>query len=110
MIPRIVVGGLSQRGVIQTHTSTPDGAGGSVKSWSNTATVWMRIQPLAGQEQLAGMQIQDKVSHKITMRYRALTTAQRILHKGIAYNIRAILDEEGRERKLTVMCEQGVAT
>lgn len=110
MIPRFVIGSLSQRGVIQTYQLTPDGLGGNSRAWVNTATVWMRVEPVSGDERIYGMQIQGKTTHKITLRYRALSLDQRIVHKNNIYNIRSILNDDSRDRKLIVMCEQGVAT
>jgi SPP1 family predicted phage head-tail adaptor len=110
MIPRVVTGSLSQRGTIQTYTASPTPAGGLPKVWTDTATVWMRIEPISGKENLYGMQLEANITHKITMRYRPLIPEQRILYKGKAYNIRAILNDDSRDRKLIVMAEEGVAT
>lgn len=109
MIPRIPIGQLSQRVTIQTNTPIPTAAGGRTKVWANTATVWARVEPLSGNEQLHAMQINARITHKITMRHRALTADQRIVHKGIAFNIRSIINDDSRDRKLIVMAEQGVA-
>lgn len=110
MIPSFSIGKLTQRGTIQTETEVTDDYGGRTRSWSDSATVWMRIQPFSGDERIFGMQINGRVTHKITMRYTGLTQKDRISHKGKIYNIRAILNEESRDRKLVVMVEEGVAT
>jgi SPP1 family predicted phage head-tail adaptor len=110
MIPSFSIGKLTQRGSIQTETEVVDDYGGRVRTWADSATVWMRIQPVSGDERVFGMQINDRVTHKITMRYTNITQKNRISHKGKIYNIRAILNEESRDRKLVLMVEEGVAT
>jgi SPP1 family predicted phage head-tail adaptor len=111
MIPRIASGQLTQRITIQTATQIPDRGGGRAKTWVNSPAIWARVEPMKGDEVVFGMQISSRVTHKITIRYRSgLTTAQRIMHKSQIYNIRSILNDDSRDRKLIILAEQGVAT
>lgn len=111
MIPSLSIGKLTQRVAIQEFADVDDGYGGKTRSWSTVATVWARVQPLVGNERVYGMQLQDEATHKITMRYRTINAKNRILHKGTYYNIVGVpLDEESRERRITIMVKQGVAT
>lgn len=110
MIPRFACGQLSQRVTIQTLDSTPDRGGGRSKTWLDIATVWASVEPLRGEELVYAMKISDRITHKIVMRYRELEPKQRLVHKGQPYNIRSILNEGSRNRKLVILAEQGVAT
>jgi SPP1 family predicted phage head-tail adaptor len=57
------------------------------------------------------MQLQTRVTHQITMRYRdGMTTAKRIVCRGVAYNIRYVGDKDLRNKVFTLLAEQGVAS
>ncbi len=111
MIPVINIGALPHYGTIQTKADTSNGSGGFTRTWADEATrVPMAIKPIDGEERVYGMQLQTKVTHEITMRYReGMTTDKRIVHKGVAYNIRFVNDVELRNKKLVIFAEQGVA-
>lgn len=106
-------GRMRERVTIQQETITPDGMKGGAKSWSAIATdpeVWAAIEPTRGGERLVAMQLQDSVSHDVTIRWRADVTAKhRLLWGAVALNIRAVLPDP-RRRHLTLYCEQGVGT
>ena len=96
---------------IQAIVKTPDGAGGFAHTWVTLDTVRAHVKPLSGSEAVRGMQIEDKVSHRIFMRYRADVKAKdRLLIEGEPYNIRAVLDLEMRKRWMEILAEKGVAT
>lgn len=110
MIPRFATGQLTQRVMIQAANPSPDRVGGRAKSWSTVATVWARVEQLKGEELQYAMQISTRITHKITMRYRELFPDQRLVHKSKIYNMRSILNDDSRDRKLLILAEQGVAT
>lgn len=107
------IGKLRHRVVIQAENATPDGAGGFSDPWASptvVATVWASVVPLSGSEQFRGMQLEDKITHKITMRYRAGVTAKnRIVFGTRPFNIRVVRNIDERDRWLELMCEEGVA-
>lgn len=109
----MTIGALRHRVTIEAENGTADGAGGLTNPWANpiqVATVWAKISPLNGGEQLRAMQLEDRVSHRIRMRYRADVTAQHRLRLGTrAFNIRSILNDGERNRWLTILAEEGVA-
>lgn len=112
MIPVVNIGKMNQYGTIQRPNDTEDDAGGKDRTWVDEATrVPMAIDPLSGDERVYGMQLQTRVTHQITMRYRdGMTTAKRIVCRGVAYNIRYIGDKDMRNRVFTLLAEQGVAS
>jgi SPP1 family predicted phage head-tail adaptor len=112
VIPVMNIGAMPHRGTIQSPDDDEDGIGGVTRVWvDEAANVCMGIKPLSGDERLYGMQLQTRITHEITMRYRAgLTTEMRILHKGIPYNIRYIGDQDMRSKKFVLLAEQGVAS
>ena len=100
--------GLMRRRItLQTVERTPDGGGGYTETLTDLATVWARVHPLTGREQLLAMQTEAMQMHRFTIRYRAgLTTATRILYDGRTFDIRSIVDPEERHRELQIMAEE----
>lgn len=107
------IGALRHRVTIEAENASPDGAGGLTDPWANpiqVATVWAEITPLTGDERLQAMRLEDRVSHRIRIRYRADVTAQHRLRLGTRiFNIRSVINESERDRWLTVLAEEGVA-
>lgn len=104
-------GRLRQQVAIQARTRTSDGQGGATDSWVTltAGTVWAAIEPASGAEVFAAHQLQQRVTHKVTLRYREeITTAHRLLYGSRVLNIRSVLNPEERQRYLVVMVEEGV--
>lgn len=56
---------------LEQVSATPDGMGGFSESWSEVATVFARIEPVAAQSAFGGDQTLETVTHRIAMRFRA---------------------------------------
>jgi SPP1 family predicted phage head-tail adaptor len=57
------------------------------------------------------MQLQDSITHRVYVRYRAdLKPSDRLLMRGQPMQIRAVLNLEMRDRWLELACDSGVAT
>lgn len=110
MIPRITIGQMNQRVLIQRYSSSPTAAGGRPRTWSNLATVWARVEQLKGDELVEAMKINPKITHRIMMRYRDLRSADRLVHKSVNFAIHSIINEESMDVKLVILAEQGAAT
>jgi len=96
---------------LQREQLSPDGGGGGDLAWSNIATVSGSIKPLTSYVQLRGMQLEAKVSHRITIRHRAgITAKDRVAFDGRVFNIRAAIDPDERKHFLDLLVEEGVAT
>jgi SPP1 family predicted phage head-tail adaptor len=109
-----IPGSLRQRIEIQAEAATGDGGGGQTDPWASSvvvATVWANVEPLRGDERLRAMQLEDVVTHKITIRYRpGITARMRVKFGARLLNIRAVIDPQEQQRVLELMCEEGVAT
>lgn len=107
-----MIGALRRRVAIEAPLTQADGGGGQMVSWSRLAEVWARIEPLRGREVVHAQQIQDRLTHRIIIRYRNdITNRHRLTHGSRVFNIRAIkdlADERGVYAELLV--EEGVAT
>jgi len=100
-------GDLRHRVTIQQLVSSFDEYNAPVETWQDVATVWAAVEPLSGREYFAAEQVQARVTTRITIRYRAgIEPTMRVLWSGKTYNIRAVIDTEGRHEELQLMCEE----
>lgn len=107
----LAAGSLRHRVTLQSAADTPDGAGGFATVWSNVATLWAAIEPLAGRERLAAQQLESPLTHRVTLRHRdGVTTAMRVKFGVRVFNIRSVVNRAERDRALELLCEEGVAT
>lgn len=111
---KIAHGTLRHRIMIEAESQTSDGGGGMSNPWAapiTVAKVWAAIQPLRGTERLRAQQLEESITHRITLRYRAdIRPSHRVNFKGRIFNIRSVTNVEERNRWLELMCEEGVAT
>ncbi len=98
---------------LQEVANAVDAGGGHARTWSTTATVPAEIKPLSGREQLHAMQLEDAVTHRITIRYRSdviPTTKWRVLFGTRTFNIRSVLNVDERNKFLIMLADEGVGT
>ena len=106
-----MIGSLNKRVTIQAESLAADSGGGAAKTWTDVGTVWAMVDPVAGRKYAYGMQLEDSVSHVVTMRYRAdVSPANRLLYDARPLNIRSALDLVEKGRYLRLICQEGVAT
>jgi len=105
------VGPMNSRIAIQEEVTTPDGGGGFVKTWQTVFSVWAHWKHQSMYERLQAMQLQSGVVHRLEVRYRDdITPKHRILYKGKAYQIRAVVNVNEMNDKMELQVEEGVAT
>lgn len=98
---------LRHRVTLQTPLTSPDGGGGTSIVWSDWASVWAAIEPLAGEERLAAGQIESAITHRVTIRYRAgVTAAMRVAFGARRLAVRAVIAPEERRERLVLLCEE----
>lgn len=103
-------GPLRERCAIQAESTSDDGMGGQTLSWSTSATVWARVTPIGGREQVQAQQVQDSVTHRVTIRYRpGLNAGMRLLWGSKPLNIRAVTNPDEKKKYLELLTEEGVA-
>ncbi len=93
---------LKHRMELQSLTRAADNQGGWTETWATVATVWAGIEPVKGWERYQAQQIQVPVTHKITMRYRAVTTAQRLVYGSRIFGIKEVLNVNEESRFLQI--------
>lgn len=98
---------LNRLVTLQTVQRTPDGGGGYTETLVDVATLWMRIEPLTGREQILAMQTEMERPHRFTCRYRAdLTGSTRLLYGSRTFDVVSVVDVEERHRELVIMAEE----
>lgn len=107
-------GNLRKRLTFQTKDAAQDALGEPVNTWTTIFTCWGEIIPLTGRELIAAASIQSEVSHTVMVRYRTeLATpksvaAMRILYKTRIFNIMAPMNEDERDRVVSLMVSEGM--
>jgi SPP1 family predicted phage head-tail adaptor len=102
---------MRHRVQLQRSAKTPDGGGGNVKTWNTYATVYGFLQPLTGTEPTEGQHPMAKITHELTLHYRAgVLPDDRVLYGSRPMQIRQILNMDERGRRLRLQLEEGVAT
>ena len=103
-------GRLRHRLALQSKTSTRDSYGAAVIGWTLVDTVWGAIEPLSGREYFSHEQVQAEAKVRIVIRYRSgVDTTWRVSHGGKFYDVLDVLNENTRNRMLTLMCREGVS-
>lgn len=105
-----MIGDLSRRVTLQERSESVDSFGQRSQSWSDVATVWASIVPLAGRELLAANAISAEATHRITIRYRAgLDASMRAVYSGRAMNIVAVQDRDTAHRYIDLLVSEGLS-
>lgn len=87
-------GDLRHRLEIQRMQSIVDSDGQVIgEDWTVVAKVWGKVEPLSARELLEAQAIQSQVSARITIRARAITHSDRIVHRGTVYNVAGIVHD-----------------
>ena len=108
-------GKLRKRLVVQWRDATVDTAGQQATSWADLFSAWAEISPATGAELFYAGAEQAKVTHMITMRYRAelanplTVAAYRGVYKGRYFNFAASVNEDERNRMITIAATEGLA-
>ena len=100
-------GKLSHRVVLEEPARVSDGGGGASITWSPVASLWAAIEPLGGREQARHESLEARLSHRITLRYRAgIRPDMRLRLDARIFTIQAVMNEQEKNRWLVCLCEE----
>ena len=100
---RPTAGDLNRRVTIRLRQDMPDFSEGITPSRPVVAHAWARIVPVGGAIYYGSTQVDNAVTHRITIRYRADITAEHeIEHGGRCYRVKRVA-ELGSCRAFTVL-------
>lgn len=100
------IGKLRHRITLQKQINAQNDYGAFVTQWQDIATVWAEIKPLSGREYFSAQQVQSEVTTQIWLRYRNdIEPTMRVTHNGKHYDIISVLNHQGRNKALQLMCK-----
>jgi len=100
-------GWIAHRVAIERPVASPDGAGGATLDFEPVATVWAAIEPLSAREDGASGRLGTRITHRITLRWRAdITGAMRLVHRGRVLRIVSLRDPDEARRFLIIDAEE----
>jgi len=106
--------GMDQLITLQAYSVASDGGGGSARTWADFATdaaVWASVVAKAGRESLQEGRVNASNIVLFTIYNRTdVSEVDRIIWNGEAYNIRNVRREGGRQLRLVIEAERGVAS
>lgn len=111
----MTAGSLRERISVERLTVGDDGYGNTVTAWGEEPylTVWANVRETLGKERVDAGRVEASQTATIRIRAssdsRSITAADRIVSRGVTWNIRSV-SEVGNDRKmLDILCEAGVA-
>jgi len=91
---------------IQEMQTIKDGSGSNVITWIKVVDVRASINPVTGNEMFMNAQLQNEVTHKIGMRYRALSPKNRIVFNGRIFDVVNSLNFQEKNVNLIVLAKE----
>lgn len=101
------IGKLRHRVTLQKQINTQNDYGAFVTTWQDIATVWAEIKPISGREYFEANQVHSEVTTQIWLRYRdGIEPTMRVAHNGKQYEIVSVLNYQGLNKTLQLMCKE----
>lgn len=101
------IGRLRHRVQIQSYSEVQDSTHGTIKTWTTLYTVFAEIVPVKGYTTFDTQQINEAVTHKITIRWQPYITSELwLLKDSRRFRIRNIRNLLERNRFLEMLCEE----
>ena len=91
---------------IQRRSETQDAIGQPVVAWVQVAQVFADIRHQSGLEAVRADAPVSTVKASVRIRYRTgIDAGMRVLHRGVVYNITAVLPDEVGRQHVDLACE-----
>ena len=105
--PDVTIGDLRDLVALQARTATPDGSDDYTESYSTVASVWAKVEEVSGGRVIDGAQVEQRVTHELTIRHRTDVTAWRwiLLSDGRRLRVQTTSSDPHR-RWLTILAEE----
>lgn len=102
-----MIGALRHKIVLLDVSRTDDEAGGASLFWAPGAEVWAAVERLASTRDFAGDRENRLKRIAVTIRYSAaMSLGQRLTFEGVTYETVSIESDDGRDKRLTLICEE----
>ena len=101
------IGKLRHRLRLERPWRTADGGGGAALAWEAIAELWGAVETASGGEHMSADRLSGQTQPVITIRYRDdIAPTMRFALGERLFQIRAVLDPDGRGRFLRCLCEE----
>lgn len=104
----LAAGKLDRRITLQRFTETRDEYNEPVKTWVTLATRWASYEPIRDGEKFSASETMAGLSARFVIRYSAavadLDPKDRLVFKGVIYEIVGVKETEGRNVGLEITC------
>lgn len=101
------IGELNWRLTLQAPVDTPDGAGGSTRSYADVTTLWAKVEPVSARTDIVAAAAGATVTHRIVIRRGPdVTTRHRLLEGARIYRVIAVRDEDSSRRFRLIHAEE----
>lgn len=98
---------LRHRLKLEEAERVSDGGGGFTETWVEVATLSAALRPRGGSEGVDSGRLAGRVTHEVTLRYRAgVTPAMRFRMGSRVFHILAASDQDERKHWLRCSCEE----
>jgi SPP1 family predicted phage head-tail adaptor len=102
-------GALRERLTLEQPVETPDGAGGTTRSYASVTTLWAALIPVSARDQVVADSLGASITHRIVIRARADATTRHRLRKGLRiFRLVALRDQDGSGRFLEIDAQERV--
>lgn len=99
-------GTLTQLVSIQQQSTTQDGTGQPVQTWSEVTKAWANVQTLSGLATIKADAHASTFRASIRIRYRSgILPGMRVVHGSAVYEIKAVPPDSGRREFIDLVCE-----
>jgi len=106
-LSRPSIGQRRLRATLEEPVEIADALGGVIRSFQPRITLWVRLEPLHGDERTEADRVGAPVSHRLSLRWRGdISEAMRFVAGGRLFDIRASFDPDGRRRTLVCLVEE----
>ena len=80
--------------------------GSDKEVYAKVKSVYAEIRPLRGKEYLESVQLEHRISYKLTIRYTDIDETDYILYQNKWFDIESVIDVENRHRDIELMCNE----
>jgi SPP1 family predicted phage head-tail adaptor len=92
---------------IETPTESQDAYGAVIHTWATLAEVWANREDLSGRELWTSQQTYADVTTRFTIRHiPGISAKMQIVSAGMTYNIRSVVDPDGRARESVILASR----
>jgi SPP1 family predicted phage head-tail adaptor len=109
-------GKMDQRITLQRVTRTQDSIGGTTETWSDLATIWARVTPLAGAEAQDAQRVSPQTRFRAVIWWKGdadgspyYTAADRVVWRGREYGVESVAPL-GRNERMELRMIEGAVT